>query len=225
MAFKKRIGFTLIELLVVIAIIAILASMLLPALKNARESAKKIDCSNRLKNMGSAFFMYSIDWEGYLPATAPDGKSYNGWWIALGKYLGYKNWETGTYPCGCFDQTLFWCPSADQDATPINATLFAGIRGYGRGRYITAPTSRSYLDINDEYQNITKANNPSLRILAGDSPGYDFGGYWDFDNNSDGYKFIRHMNGINILYLDGHTNFMPEKTLIQKVNSRTLFGE
>jgi prepilin-type N-terminal cleavage/methylation domain-containing protein len=220
-----RRGFTLIELLVVIAIIAILASMLLPALKNARESAKRIDCSNRLKNIGSAFLMYSSDWQGYIPATSPDAKSYNGWWIALGQYLGYKDWVVGTYPCGCFDPTIFWCPSADQDATPVNATLYPAIRGYGRGRYITAPTSRNYLDIFDEYQNITKASNPSMRILAGDSLSYDFGGYWDFENDPDGYKFIRHCSGINILYIDGHTNFMGEKTLRQKVVSRTLFGE
>jgi prepilin-type N-terminal cleavage/methylation domain-containing protein/prepilin-type processing-associated H-X9-DG protein len=225
MTIRKRIHFTLIELLVVIAIIAILASMLLPALKNARESAKKIDCTNRLKNTGSAFLMYSSDWEGYLPAIAPGNNSYNGWWIALGSYLGYKDWELGTYPCGCFDPTLFWCPSADQDATPVNATLFPGIRGYGRGRYITAPISTNYFDILDEYQKITKANNPSMRILAGDSTGFSFGGYWDFDNDSDGYMFRRHGNVINILYVDGHVNFLTEKTLRQKVISRTLFGE
>ena len=68
---ERRRAFTLIELLVVIAIIAILIALLLPAVQQARESARRTQCRNNLKQLGIALHNYA-DSHGMLPAGHMD---------------------------------------------------------------------------------------------------------------------------------------------------------
>jgi prepilin-type N-terminal cleavage/methylation domain-containing protein/prepilin-type processing-associated H-X9-DG protein len=108
-----RQGFTLIELLVVIAIIAILASLLLPALAKAKESAKRITCVNDLRQLGMSVVMYADEHEGYYPkrggaweADIPAAKT------ALAKQAGGNSnyWPLQLQPYYVETKVLY-CPS------------------------------------------------------------------------------------------------------------------
>jgi prepilin-type N-terminal cleavage/methylation domain-containing protein len=89
--------FTLIELLVVIAIIAILASMLMPALSNAREAGRRIECVNNLKQQVTALTFYSSDYDGYFPLWRHDGMTFDGG--TLGS-VTYARWNFMLAYCG-----------------------------------------------------------------------------------------------------------------------------
>lgn len=86
---KRRYHFSLIELLIIISIIAILASLLLPALNKAREAARRTQCTGNLKQMGVAFGLYQGDSDSWILAYWQSGYRPSEWWFWNMPLLGY----------------------------------------------------------------------------------------------------------------------------------------
>ena len=116
---SKRRGFTLIELLVVIAIIALLMSILMPALARVRKQAKEVICQSNLKQWCTMFAMYTNDYDGYFMEgwSAPHGS----WMAALRPYYGEEEGGKAVTNIKC-------CPMAsianDRDATDMEGSTF-----------------------------------------------------------------------------------------------------
>lgn len=103
-------AFTLIELLVVISIIAVLMSILMPALRKAKEQATSVVCSSRQKDIGLAFSLYAQDWNNALP-TANWAKVAGGAYTRLPYKLApyYDQKQDGT-SAELFSFAMYSCP-------------------------------------------------------------------------------------------------------------------
>ena len=126
-------GFTLVELLVVIGIIALLISILLPALSKAKEASRVAKCLSNLRQLGMASASYTAENKGYLvpadvfdPALAsePNGRVWSDTWVTILVGLKYLQYPPNVDPVKPpSDDNVFHCPSGILEQSSITAII------------------------------------------------------------------------------------------------------
>lgn len=230
----KRRAFTLIELLVVIAIIAILAAILFPVFAQAREAARKASCQSNLKQLGSAFAMYTSDYDEKLPYDYHyDAARGQLWWWEDDLQPYIKNWN------------VLICPSASPIIeygylrpvglpNPLRTTYIGNAAYWSAGSSCTAfkPAGACNPPLEDNGGTSTvTANLSNLEDVANTifvtegwtkeiwqiettsgwkgRPGYVPPPY---DSKNSGTDLGRHNEANNILFGDGHVKTMKTTT-------------
>ena len=216
----RKIVFTLIELLVVIAIISILAGMLMPALKQAREQGRASACKNNLKQIGLANVQYSADYGYFCPLSTGMG--------ATGPYWLGRNFEedsTDYYDLTSEQGFLFEytgksadvmiCPSFAHHVKDKTKTVGAGYgynsRGVGSWYYLPEPHKNSYPGAGMKVSRMVK---PSETVAFADCikssgkpdtvEGYHV--IYPSGSRGDNLHFGRHNGTANCAWADGHVS-------------------
>ncbi len=209
-------AFTLIELLVVIAIIAILAALLTPALKGARDSAKRTHCMNNLKQIAAGLAMYAGENDGKLPSSS--GTVDGGFWYWCDFLRSYVDSSvpanTGgaagsigaQYRSGSYTGTegtksrIFDCPGMLTKNYPGAASRVFKFR-FNSNLLITDPVTKC------NSQKLDAFRSPAGLIVVLDYDSTDFTGNNSFNPALATFKtpaVLPHSGGFNSLYLDGH---------------------
>lgn len=215
---RSRKAFTLVELLVVITIIGMLMALLLPAVQAARESARRVTCTNNHKNVGLAAINYESAHNRFPGTTNVVGESSGSWVVALLPFLDrkdiYKKWEAGQgATLGKVQLSVLICPSNPPENTGLHDTscgLVCNTEIFRDGRN---SRSMDWLTRNDGASNTLMITETLQADLKWDTVGVGFGIGGSSGSSGSGTAAgaepsSNHGGGFNGAFCDGHVVFL-----------------